>query len=123
MLFAFLGAYYFGGFFCGVSLGILYAVYLVRHRRCSPWSFSLGIGWLLVVLGILSFMHSQTTRPKTHIWMNGWGGFQEIGLGFWWLTLFIYLAARRKHRAASNQVQNLEQPSGGVWPPPPNDKL
>lgn len=124
MLLAFLGAYDFGGFLCGISLGVWYIVCLVRHRRRSPWSFSLGIGWLLVVLGIISFIHSQITRRQDYNWLEDLAGSQEIGLGFWWLALFIYLAMRRRQRAAAiNQAQHPSQPLEGIWPPPPNDKF
>ena len=116
-------AYYYGGFLCGLSLVIWYVVCLARGRRRSPWSFSLGVGWLLIILGLLSFMHSQTTRPKTHIWMDGWAGLQEISFGFWWLALFLYLAVRwRRQATAANQEPRAMQPSEEVWPPPPNDR-
>ncbi len=123
MLLLLLAAYDFGGFLCGLSLGVLYIACLFRHRRRSPWSLSLGIGWLLVAAGIVSFMHSQVTRPENYNWLEDLAGFQEIGILFWWVTLFIYLVMRGRQRVVvENQTPHLDQSSDGVWPPPPDKK-
>ena len=123
MLLTPLEIYNFGGFLCGVSLSIWYFVCLTRHRLRSPWSFSLGTGWLLVALGTASFTHSQYTPPKSRSWQDDWAGLLEIGPFFLWLSLLLYLTARKRQKmVASNQAPHPVQPSEGIWPPPPNDE-
>jgi hypothetical protein len=117
-----LGGYDLGGFLSGMSLSLWYFVCLFSHRRRSPWSYSLGAGWLLFVLGIASTVHAQyTLHPHNrYSWLDGFGIFAETGLIFWWIALLmIVLRHKRQQKMVSNQTQDQGQSSKRVWPPPP----
>jgi hypothetical protein len=118
-----LSLYDFGGFLCGIPLSIYYLVCLVHNRPRSPWNFSLGIGWILIILGTASSIHVHLTLPKNYGWQDYWPGLLEIGPIFWWGAFFLYLIVRLKRQKVSIQIEPLDQRSGGVWPPPPTNKV
>ena len=114
--------YYLGGFLCGLSLSV-YAVFSLRHKFRAVWYYglgiSLGMGWWLFTVGCLASIHAQYTLPKNYTWFDYWAGLSEIGPLFWWIALVIYLIVRRKERAANSPIEFPDNPSDGVWPPPP----
>ncbi len=118
MLFNLLILYNFGGFVCGLSLGV-YAIFSLLHKRFSWWIHSLGIGWFLFILGSISSMHAQLTLPKNHSGLDYWAGLLEVGPFFWWIALVMCLMVRRKEGIVSSQMKSPDKPSEGVWPPPP----
>lgn len=98
-----LWAYYYGGFAFGLSLIVSFFINLAHRKNSAPWAFSLGLGWLLFVLGLMSSIHAQLTLQRYHTWRDGWGILAEIGVGFWWITLLIYLTKYKLQRGNSKR--------------------
>ena len=123
MLVSVLSGYFLGGCLCGLSLSVWYFVCLVRHCRRSPWSYSLGVGWLLMILGTISANLVHLTLPGNYRWWDYWAVLTEIAPFFWWSTLILYwVMGKKQPAAASNQEQLLDPTAEDVWPPPPTSK-